>query len=100
MTLSAAQRSEINRNNAKNSTGPKTVDGKSSSRKNAMKHGLRAELLALPTEDPAAIQAREDSWNEYYQPQSPGAQHLVNQCARATVLSDRVDRHENAMLTR
>jgi hypothetical protein len=100
MTLTSAEHSQINRNNARNSSGPKTPEGKANSRQNAMKHGLRATILALPSEDPDAIQAREDSWNDFYQPQSPAAHHLVNQCARATVLSDRVDHHHAAMLTR
>ena len=100
MSLTSAQRSEINKANSSHAKGPVSAAGKRISRANAMKHGLRAKLLALPTEDPAALQAREDSWNDYYQPQSPGAQHLVNRCAHATVLSDRVDRHENAMLSR
>ena len=90
MPLTSEQRSEINRRNASKSTGPKTLDGKAASRQNALKHGLRAEILALPNEDPVVVEARAIEWNDYYKPQSPGAQHLVNECVRATILSDRV----------
>ena len=40
MALSKAERAEINRGNAKHSTGPKTDGGKNNSRRNALKHGL------------------------------------------------------------
>lgn len=37
-----------NRENARRSTGPKTVDGKSTSRQNAVKHGLLVRIPVLP----------------------------------------------------
>ena len=55
MSLTFAQRSEINKANASHAKGPSSPQGKRISRANSMKHGLRAELLALPTEDPAAL---------------------------------------------
>ncbi len=58
MSLTSKQRSAVNRQNASRSTGPKTDDGKARSRVNALKHGLRAETLALPNEDPTAVAAR------------------------------------------
>jgi hypothetical protein len=57
-------------------------------------------VLALPTEDPEVVQAREDSWNDYYKPRSPAAQHLVNECVRATLLSDRVHAAYSTALTK
>ena len=99
MPLTAEQRAEINRQNAAKSTGPKTAEGKAASRKNATKHGLRAEVVALPNEDPQAIAAHSDAWNEYYRPQSPAAQHLVNDCVAATLLSDRCNKYHNAALS-
>jgi hypothetical protein len=38
---------EANRRNAQRSTGPKTEEGKSRSRRNAFKHGLLASALVL-----------------------------------------------------
>jgi len=95
MSLSPEARREVYRKNAARSTGPKTEAGKARSRRNGLKHGLRAEVLALPNEDPALLALRNAAWNEYYAPQSPGAQHLVNLCVRASVLSDRVARYHD-----
>lgn len=99
MHLTTEQRAQINRLNAQKSTGPKSAEGKENSRRNALKHGLRAEALPLPNEDPEAIAARAQEWNDYYQPQSPAAQHLVNTCVRATLLSDRCDQYQHAILS-
>ena len=99
MSLTVEQRREIYRNNARKSTGPKTAEGKAASRRNALKHGMRAEVLALPNEDPEVIAARSDEWYDYYNPQSPAAKQLVNECVRATILSDRVATfHDNILV--
>jgi len=100
MPLTPEERAEVNRKNAAKSTGPRTEAGKAASRRNALKHGLRAEALALPNEDPAAVAARGDAWNDYYRPESPAAQHLVNACVAATLLSDRCQRYHDAALAR
>ncbi len=100
MPLTAEERAAINRRNATRSTGPKTEQGKAASRRNALKHGLRAEALALPNEDPAAVADRADAWNDYYRPQSPAAQHLVNACVAATLLSDRCQKFHGAALAK
>ena len=42
---------EANRRNARKSSGPKTQPGKSLSKLNALKHGLRAEQVLVPGED-------------------------------------------------
>ncbi len=100
MPLTPEERSAINRQNAANSTGPRSDEGKARSRRNAFKHGLRADALALPNEDPAIVAARNDSWNNHYQPQSPAAQHLVNQCVQATLLADRCHQYHHAALSK
>ena len=65
MTLTAAQRAEINRRNSTHSTGPKTPSGRDKARRNALKHGLRADTLALPNEDPELVAERRRAWNDY-----------------------------------
>ena len=99
-TPSNRSRAEINRENARKSTGPATTEGKLASRLNALKHGLRAKVVSLPTEDPETANARTEFWNEYYQPQSPAAQHLVNECVSATLLSDRVHACQAAAMSK
>ena len=75
MPLTPEQRSQINKANSLKSTGPSAA-GKLRSRCNALKHGLRAKVLALPNEDPAVVEARAEAWNEHYQPQSPGKRSI------------------------
>ena len=49
-------RAQINRENAKKSTGPKTEAGKERVRFNAMRHGLTGQVVILPTDDLVAYQ--------------------------------------------
>ena len=98
MSLTPAERSRINRQNARAAKGlPRDT---SKTRFNALKHGCRATIASMPEEDPDLIQAREDSWNDFYQPQSPAEQHLVNECVRATILSDRAHRFHDVEVAR
>ena len=43
-----------------------------------------ARRKSPPDEDRSAIAARAEAWNTFYQPESPAAHHLVNECVRAT----------------
>jgi hypothetical protein len=100
MTLSAEERAEIARQNGRKSRGPVTDEGKAASRRNAIKHGLRAEVLPLPDDDPEAVLARHEEWADYYGPRGPAAVHLLNECVRATLLADRCDAYHHAALSR
>jgi hypothetical protein len=100
MPLNPDQRRAINIANAAKSTGPKTPAGKDRARANSLRHGLRAEILPLPNEDPTVVAARAEAWNTYYQPQSPAAQHFVNQCVAASLLADRCHRHHTSALSK
>jgi hypothetical protein len=99
MSLTPEQRANISRLNGSKSKGPVTEQGKRKSRANALQHGLRAEVLPLPNEDPVKVAQREQAWNDYYKPQSPAAQHLVNECVRATLFSDRAHAFHAAALS-
>ena len=92
-------RIQANRANAKKSTGPKTVDGKTRSRANALKHGFCATVLPIPGEDPEKLAARGQEWVDHYQPQSPAAKHFLMECVRATVLADRLAASHHAFLS-
>jgi len=48
---------EVNRNNALRSTGPKTEAGKRRSRRNAVRHGVTAEIVVVAPEDIENYQA-------------------------------------------
>ena len=49
--MTSTRQLEANRRNAIRSTGPKTEDGKNSSRRNAIRHGLSAETVIEIAED-------------------------------------------------
>jgi hypothetical protein len=66
-----------NRENAKKSTGPKTVEGKRKARRNAFRHGLAAETLIEPIEDLAAYGAVARKINEDYRPATNLERQLV-----------------------
>jgi len=63
--LSKEQRAEINRANAKKSTGPKTDEGKAKSRRNAIKHGAHADALKLMVPPHTACHCNEDRQSFY-----------------------------------
>ena len=46
-----SKRAEASRHNGRKSRGPKTAEGKSRSRFNALNHGMRAKTIVLPGED-------------------------------------------------
>jgi hypothetical protein len=66
-----------NRNNAKNSTGPRTEHGKRRSRRNAIRHGLTAETVIDVLEDPADYEALEAAINADYRPRTAFELELV-----------------------
>ena len=51
--MTSTARVEANQKNAQKSTGPRTLADKERSKMNGLKHGLRAEEAALPTESRA-----------------------------------------------
>ena len=57
-----------NRRNAKKSTGPKSAPGKQVVRMNALKHGLQAEHVVIPGEDPEEFETVFRGLQEAWQP--------------------------------
>jgi len=80
---------DANRANALRSTGPRTPEGKTASSRNALKHGLDAEAMILPGEDPAAFAALAASYREEYKPSGPTEEFLVSVMFRAHLLKSR-----------
>ncbi len=74
-------RAEINRANAKKSTGPKTVEGKAASSKNAFKHGLYSKSACIPGENPEDLDALRADLRAEHQPASPTEEILVDELA-------------------
>jgi hypothetical protein len=84
----------INKINAQNSTGPRSVEGKAVSRFNAMKHGLDAAALVIPGEDPAELAQLAGDFHAEYDPQGPVETELVEILVRSTWLRHRYFRIE------
>jgi hypothetical protein len=93
MARTPEERREINRRNAQRSCGPRTPEGKSRARLNALKHGLRAEEFALPGEDQEDLKRLSDEWVDYYAPRSPGERAVLDRCVYATVQLKRCARY-------
>ena len=75
---------DANRKNALKSTGPKSKPGKDKTRFNGLKHGLRAEQVVLPGEDPAEFAAELEGWSDDWKPQSHTRAVLVERAAAAS----------------
>lgn len=89
------RRFQANRENAKHSTGPKTVEGKERSRRNAVKHGLAATMIDAPGLDPEIVRKRTDGWMDVLNPQGD----VVETCLieMAVRMSFRLERCDHAM---
>jgi hypothetical protein len=68
---------EANRLNALKSTGPRTPEGKSVTRRNAFKHGIFAEAHTLIDEDKTAFEALRDDYLDRFHPSGPEEETLV-----------------------
>ncbi len=72
-----------NRANAQKSTGPRSVEGKSASRFNALKHGIDAASIVIPGEDAADYDALVAQYHREYQPRSASESFHVDTMIRA-----------------
>ena len=76
---SPAQRM-ANQENAKKSTGPKSPEGKAIVSRNAVKHGLTAQHIVLPCEDPAEFESMQADLMEDYAPATAEEGLLADHC--------------------
>ena len=89
MAITEEKRRENSPHQWGQSKGQTTDLGKSISSRNSTTHALTAKKIILDTEDPAAIAAREDHWENHFKPQSPDACYFLDECVHATILADR-----------
>ena len=80
MVISERQQ-QANRQNAQQSTGPKTPEGKAHVRFNALTWGLRARSLMLPRDIPEEYQQLWDGLAAEWQPQTDTERHYLEQMA-------------------
>src|ERR1019366_7056688 len=75
--MTSLRQTESNRRNALRSTGPKTEAGKQRSSKNAVRHGLTAETVIEPLEDPEDYKAFEQAVTADYEAETAVERELV-----------------------
>ncbi len=88
-----------NRANAQKSSGPRTLEGKTQSRRNGLKHGLTGEGIALPDEDAAEVERRFAAMEAELGPRTELGRALALRAAMLTVRLERSYRNEAARLT-
>lgn len=90
---------DANRRNALRSTGPRSEAGKSASRVNALRHGLTAQLLTLPYENPAEFEVLRDAIHDEFSPRDASAFVLADTLAKTLWRLRRVPVFEGILLT-
>jgi hypothetical protein len=75
--MTSLRQIESNRRNAQRSTGPTTQSGKARSSQNAVRHGLTAETVIGPLEDPADYRAFEQAVTAAYDAETAVERELV-----------------------
>src|SRR5258708_18177676 len=96
---SSNNRAETNRENAQNSTGPRTEAGKQRSSLNALRHGLTGHTVVLPSDDLAAYERHCKGFHDQYQPKNPTQVQLTQTIADLSCLLNRVNAIETNLLT-
>ena len=76
--MSSQRQIEANRRNAQKSTGPTSVTGKAASSMNALKTGIYAKSLVLPSEKLADLEQLIDEYYQSHNPTTPEARSLVD----------------------
>jgi hypothetical protein len=93
--MASPEQIRANQNNSRRSTGPRDT---TRTRFNGLKHGLRAEQVVLPGEDPAEFEAEKQAWFDDWEPQSHTRAVLVERAALASWRLRRCARTEAARL--
>jgi hypothetical protein len=88
---------EARRNNALQSTGPKTAAGKARSSQNALRHGLRSEQPVVPGESPDAWVAHRDGIRRDLAPAGTLEAELADRVALCLWRLRRVARYETGV---
>ncbi|WP_435021556.1 hypothetical protein TA3x_002437 [Tundrisphaera sp. TA3] len=89
-----------NRANAKLSTGPKSDQGKATSRRNSLKHGLSGAGVVLPPDDVAKVDALSAELVEEMKPRGAMGRVLLRQFAIFSARIDRCEQQEAAARAR
>ena len=72
---------EANRRNAQKSTGPTSVTGKAASSMNALKSGIHAKSLLLPSEKLADLEQLIEEYYNHHNPTTPAPSLTISSTA-------------------
>jgi hypothetical protein len=100
--MATAKQIEANRQNALKSTGPKTTEGKSASRLNAVTHGLAASLpeaFAAVEQSQAELDQRKAKWRPELRPEGDYQESLFEQIVVEAIRVDRCQKTFLALCT-
>ncbi|HXR77922.1 MAG TPA: hypothetical protein VN737_18225 [Bryobacteraceae bacterium] len=93
--MSTEHQIAANRANARQSTGPRTVDGKARSARNNFRHGLASARLIVPGEDPAGFDELVEGLRADYNPATQTEDQLILRMAQHFWLAQRAVRLQN-----
>src|SRR5262245_51684283 len=96
--MASTDQIKANRLNALKSTGPRTAKGKARSSRNALTHGLTAQEIVIPGEDPAAYRAFEQQLIDDLQPNGSCELDLIERLAATCWRLRRIPRFEAALI--
>jgi hypothetical protein len=89
-----------NRENARQSSGPKTDTGKQTSSRNAIRHGLTSTQIVIPGEDQSAYEELLRGMHQSYTPANEAERVLVDQIAANAWRLMRAQRVETAFFAK
>src|SRR5450756_348753 len=95
--MSTLHQIEANRRNSEKSTGPTSVTGKAVASMNALKTGIHAKSLVLPSEKLADVEQLIDEYYQSHRPASPEARAFVDDLIRCEWTLRRLDTAESQM---
>ena len=87
--MSSTAQIEANRQNCRNSTGPKSIEGKAASSQNNYRNGFRSLFRLLPGEPKEVFDALVEGLRAEYQPATTTEEILVQRMAQHHWLSER-----------
>ena len=96
--VTSLQKVLANRNNAKKSTGPRTENGKAWAKRNAVKHGLRAENIITVGESKIEFEELKDQFVKELQPIDIISMQLVNRIVLTAWNLQRSDKIQSGIL--
>ena len=98
--MTSEKKAQANRRNALKSTGPRTPEGKSAVRLNALRHGLLSEEILLPGEDEEALRKLDEHLRTELQPVGELENLLIDRVVSAYWRLRRLGRVEAGIFNR